>query len=411
MKLKEIISLSFLNFRANKFKSKVYISIMSILITIIICMSSGINSLNRFNNNYLNGDFRYRTIGVEVLNNNNKEIKEKLEKQNIKYVSTIFENNNVFSQTVRIKGGKGSINLYGKYSGINYTINSGRDIQNDNEIICSSKFYAGNWTTIHDEEKYTDLTKQLGQKIKITYDKEHVIADYQSELLGTYEHELELVGTFDVSKDLTEYDICYVSTNFFEKVVDENSNIYSDYYLSQLKNEVYVLVDSYKNVEYVKKVLSDNGYNLEMYYEMDLEPFYLIEEIINKASIVIIIISSICAFLFIRSTIIESNKNIALYELLGYKKKDIKLIFLFQYLINLVISFIIGIVISHIIRIIIVSILSKDPNYSILNIFISYKEGLLYFMIVSIITLLSIILLFATKIKKNSPIKLMEGKL
>lgn len=411
MKFKDIISLSFLNFKSNKFKSIIYILIISILITIIICLSSGINSLNKFNDDYLNSDFRYRTIGVEVLNNNNKEIKEKLEKQNIDYVATIFENNNAFSQTVRIKGKNESINLYGNYSGINYTINSGRDIKNDNEIVCSSKFYAGNWSIVHNEEEYTDLTKQLGKKINITYDKEYVITDYQSELLGTYEHELELVGTFDVSKDLTEYDICYVSTNFFEKVVDENSNVYSDYFLSQLKNEVYVLVDSYKNVESVKKILSDSGYNLEMYYEMDLEPFYLIEEIINKAKIVIMIISSICAFLFIRSSILESNKNIALYELIGYKKSNIKLIYLFQYLINLVISFIIGIILSHIIRIIIINILSKDPNYSFLNIFISYKEGLLYFVIVSIITLLSIIWLFATKIKKNSPIKLMEGKL
>ena len=411
MNIKDILELSWLSFKKNKFKKRIYILILSIIMLLIICVFSGKNSLVKFNEDYLNSDFHYRTIGISTDPTKNQELKEIVENMNIEHVSSVFKDNKSFHQTATYEN-EGSIVLYGNYEGINYTINSGRDIQNDNEIICPSTMYPGNWSSAHNADEYIDMESKIGSPINITYNKYQVIDEHHKKTIKTYEKELVLVGTFDVSENLTAYDICYVSTNFFEKVVEEKKQVYNDAnYVNIHENEVYVLVDEYKNVDSVMNTLSKLGYELQLYYEMDLDFFNEVVEIIHIASLVVLGISIICVCLYINNVLQENKKNIALYELLGYEKKNIQLIYFFNYLANTIISFIISVFIAHIIKTAIVYFFSLDPNFSFLNIYIFYKEIVIYLLFIVLIIFISIITLFKLKYKKFSPIKLMEDKL
>lgn len=411
MNIKNIFELSWINFKTNKFKNRTYILIFTIIMTLIICVFSGKNSLMKFNDDYRNSDYHYRTIGVATDNYNNAELKETLENMNIEHVTAVFKDNDSFYQIVKYEVG-GSIELYGNYEGINYTLNSGRDIQNDNEIICPSTMYPGNWTLVHDKSQYIDMTQKIGEKININYNKLYIIDEDTEEILNTYEYQLELVGTYDVSEDLTAYDICYVSTNFFEKVSEEKEPVRADKnYIDIYEYEVYVLVDEYKNVDSVMKTLSDAGYELQLYYELDLDFFDEIVALIDKVSIYVLAATAICVCLFINNTLQENKKNIALYELLGYEKKNIQLIYFCHYLINTIISFIISVIVAHLIKFGVMYVFSLDPNFSFLNIYIFYKEIIIYLLFIILIIFISVIALFKLKYKKFSPIKLMEDKL
>ena len=413
MKIKDILQLSWLNIKSSKFKNIIFVSVIAIFMTIIMCIFSGRNSFLKFVDDNMNGDFEFRLIGVMTNNYNNQELKENLEKMNIKHVTNVFKDSNAFYQLVNFGDDSFSkIDLYGNYKGINYTIDSGREIKNDNEMICSSKFYPGNWTEVHNDDDFVNMKEHLNEEFKISFDKYYIIDNNNRELIKSYEYKLKLVGTFDVNKDLTGYDVCYVSTHFFEKISEENTSIYKDEEaINEFENQVFVLVDKYKNIDSVTKKLTDSGYQTQLYAELDLSFFTTVEFVINIITIIITIISIVCVYLFIKNILEENCKNIALYKLLGYNDKNINLIFSSQYVINTSIALIISIVLSNIIKIIISSILALDPNFSVLNIYIYYGHSIVYFIFVITIILISTNYLFKNKFNYIQPIKLMEDKL
>ena len=302
MKIKDILQLSWLNIKSSKFKNIIFVSVIAIFMTIIMCIFSGRNSFLKFVDDNMNGDFEFRLIGVMTNNYNNQELKENLEKMNIKHVTNVFKDSNAFYQLVNFGDDSFSkIDLYGNYKGINYTIDSGREIKNDNEMICSSKFYPGNWTEVHNDDDFVNMNEHLNEEFKISFDKYYIIDNNNRELIKSYEYKLKLVGTFDVNKDLTGYDVCYVSTDFFEKISEENTSIYKDEEaINEFENQVFVLVDKYKNIDSVTKKLTDSGYQTQLYAELDLSFFTTVEFVINIITIIITIISIVCVYLFIK---------------------------------------------------------------------------------------------------------------
>lgn len=171
------------------------------------------------------------------------------------------------------------------------------------------------------------------------------------------------------------------------------------------------MVDEYKNVDLVIKKLSNMGYQTELYAELDLDFFSSVEVVISITTIILSVISIICVYFFIKSTLQENYKNVALYKLLGYEDKIVSLIYLIQYITYTNIALIIGIVLSNIIKIIISSILTFNPNFSVLNIYIFYGPGMIYYLFIIIVIFISLFILFKIKYKKYSPIMLMEDRL
>ena len=258
------------------------------------------------------------------------------------------------------------------------------------------------------------MNQEIGKYFDITYDKYLRIDREKTEVINTYNHTMKLVGTFNSTKTLLGYNVCFVSSSFFEKMKEEQKTIYIDPKLEEEAHdglEVLVLVDKYTNMSNVSKELKSAGYDVYPYSTVDLSFFNTILSIINIVSIIILFTSIICVYLFIKSTLFEERKNIALYKLLGFNTHNMNLIFLFQYIINSAISFVISITMVNVIKNLIQNIIAKDPNYNVLNISVSYGEGILYMIFIILIISITLLLLFKNKIKTTSSIQLMEGNL
>ena len=115
-----------------------------------------------------------------------------------------------------------------------------------------------------------------------------------------------------------------------------------------------------------------------------------------------------CIFYFIRIALSESKNDIALYQVLGYDTRSVKKIYMIQYFILITLALLISLIISFGVIALANSVMSNDPNFSVLTIRLSLSEILLYYLFLLLITFLVVILLFK-KIKENKSLVFLMG--
>ena len=268
----------------------------------------------------------------------------------------------------------------------------------------------GDWTSKHNINNYINMTDKIGNKLHISFNQKYVKSSNEVNIINNYDYDLNLVGTYDTNEELTGYNKCYISKYLFEKLSSESEIKYSQEYLNSKEKydsypPVLVLVDDFKNVDTVMKVLEDASLNTYI-PELDLEFYETIFKYMNFATIIIVVASVFSIYYFIKSTLIESIKNIALYQVIGYNLKDIKKIYIIEYIIKIIISLFISFVISIILKNIGMFLLSSDPNYSVLKLSLSLYEVLIYLIIIIVIVYLVIKILFKKIAKEKSLIYL-----
>ena len=161
----------------------------------------------------------------------------------------------------------------------------------------------------------------------------------------------------------------------------------------------YLIVNDYKNVNKILKILIDKGYDAVVDSELDMELYYLIHNILKYVCLGTIILSTITIYLFIKSIIKENINNIKLYKLLGYDNKLIKNIFKYQYYILTFIAFVLNLFLTPIIKKLFIDIMKNSPEINILTININYSISMLFLVFVLIIITI-IFNLFFSKLKK-----------
>ena len=409
MRCSYLLKLALSNIKEKKYKTKIMVFIFALFMILICCFFSFKNSFYDFIDNWLNKDYNFKLIQVNTNNKIYDEVVSDLKKLNNKHISNIFKDNTKLMVQANLAGY--NVEFYGDYDGFDYNILSGRDIKDMYDVVCPNYMIGGDWTSEHDKNKYVKTNDKISNKLHMQFKQLYVISEKDREVLNVYDYDLKLVGTFDSEKELIGYNKCFISVELFNKVLDESGTIYSDEYLKTRVNyddlEVEVLVDKYKNVNEVRKQIEDIGYKTYI-PEMDLSLYETIFEIVNIATIIIGLTSVGCVFYFIRIALSESKKDIALYQVLGYDIKSIKKIYMIQYFIIITLSLLISLMISFGVITLANSVMSNDPNFSVLTIGLSLSEILLYYVFLLSITFLVVILLFK-KIKKNKSLVFLMG--
>ena len=409
MRCSYLLKLALSNIKEKKYKTKIMVFIFALFMFLICCFFSFKNSFYNFIDNWLNKDYIFKLIQVNTNNKSYDEVVSDLNKLNNKHISNIFKDNTKLMVHANLAGY--NVEFYGDYDGFDYNILSGRDIKDMYDVVCPNYMIGGDWTSEHDKSKYVKMNDKIGNKLHMQFKQLYVISEKDREVRNVYDYDLKLVGTFDSEKELIGYNKCFISVELFNKVLDESETIYSDEYLKTRVNyddlEVEVLVDKYKNVNEVRRQIEDIGYKTYI-PEMDLSLYETIFEIINIATIIIGLTSMGCVFYFIRIALSESKKDIALYQVLGYDIKIIKKIYMIQYFILITLALLISFMISFDVIALANSVMSNDPNFSVLTIRLSLSEVLLYYVFLLSITFLVVILLFK-KIKKNKSLVFLMG--
>lgn len=408
MNFKDTFYLAWMNIKSSKFKSIIFMLIISLFFILIACFSSGSKTISSFATQLLNKDFHHKIISINVQNNDRAQTINKLQQLDLSKITKIYSSNydlfksvDINDETINING---NIELYGKYDGINYTLDSGRDIKNENEAVCSSNFYPGNLSGLSNQKQMFNMKEKLGIEINVTYEKIFVAKDGKVEVLNTYNLPLKMVGTFDWEKDLTGYNVCYVNGTTFDKVLNNSKTIYEDSKIEEKRFSnlgILALVDKYENMDKVMTQLTEKGFDVSPYYKLDISPLLVIEKVVNYLMLFIFISSLLIVYKFVKNTYKENEDKIKLYQRIGYKNKIVRKIFILQYILLAFISFIITLIIVPILKGIVSYIFSKNPNLSFLNIELSFIEMILYLVFVIFV----IIILFNIKFSMTNRLK------
>ena len=407
MKFNDMLKISLLNIKSNKFKCLIYTLIILFLYLLLTITFSGTDSIFKFFDKYLNANYMFRTIVVNVDNNNREDIIENIEKAKIKEVKKIFASYNSLISTLDIEESEiphiskseisnASISAYANYSELNYKITNGRDIINENEIVCPSKFYPN---ILHDSKDIINLNEYLGKKINVSYSKKYFPIQGESKILKTYKESFILVGTYDIEDLLTDLDTCFISANVVKTINEKVTPVYEDKNIEEKTKsdmDIVILVDKYENIDKVSSKIQKLGYTAQKQYEIDLELYLLFKEILKYVCLGISIVSIIIVYLFIKNILNECKDNIKLFKLIGYNNKKIKSIFILEYLILTLVAFILHIFIIPFIYKFALNIISQNPDLFVLKIYVNCIGSLIYTLFVSLL----VFIIFNIKFKK-----------
>ena len=407
MKFNDMLKISLLNIKSNKFKCLIYTLIILFSYLLLTITFSGTDSIFKFFDKYLNANYMFRTIVVNVDNNNREDIIENIEKAKIKEVKKIFASYNSLISTLDIEESEiphiskseisnASISAYANYSELNYKITNGRDIINENEIVCPSKFYPN---ILHDSKDIINLNEYLGKKINVSYSKKYFPIQGESKILKTYKESFILVGTYDIEDLLTDLDTCFISANVVKTINEKVTPVYEDKNIEEKTKsdmDIVILVDKYENIDKVLSKIQKLGYTAQKQYEIDLELYLLFKEILKYVCLGISIVSIIIVYLFIKNILNECKDNIKLFKLIGYNNKKIKSIFILEYLILTLVAFILHIFIIPFIYKFALNIISQNPDLFVLKIYVNCIGSLIYTLFVSLL----VFIIFNIKFKK-----------
>ena len=409
MKLSDMINLSFLNIKSNKFKNIIYLLIMLVLFLLLSIVFTGTKSIYNFFSKQLNSNIDLRIISLKLNYENKEKELNNIKSLNLKEVIAYYDSYYLINLSLSDNNDfnfseykNPNIAVYEYLDNYNIKVNSGRLIENNGEIICSSSFAPLGY--VSDAKDIKNITNKINNNLDINYNKKYYPIKGEEKIIKTYNKSFKLVGTYDIKQDLNYYNVCYISTDDYNEIKKNSLPVWeSDE--QEINNEkiksrnAYLIVNDYKNVNKILKILIDKGYDAVVDSELDMELYYLIQNILKYVCLGTIILSTITIYLFIKSIIKENINNIKLYKLLGYDNKLIKNIFKYQYYILTFIAFVLNLFLTPIIKKLFIDIMKNSPEINILTININYSISMLFLVFVLIIITI-IFNLFFSKLKK-----------
>jgi hypothetical protein len=311
-----------------------------VALTISYCLVSMVNEL--YSNN-----IGYRTLNV-ILNSD-----DDLEKiKNIDHVKNVvdfyYNNPNDVDVSEFDTDLTGHITFYPVIDDDYLVISSGKNISNDDEIVCSDYFYPYkaeqvNGKTIFNSKRILKPKDFIGKEFSLELEGDNGIGNFK------------IVGAFDSSKISTDLNACFVTMNRFSKMVDTEFNGGSGYYDPELGKSVFVpddssldkivVVDSYENVEEVISNLNKLNIDTTKYMELAEGYVQLLISVPFFLSLVLLFIFVIILESFLNKKIKYDSKNYAILKSVGYTRKQIvnidilgnSLIYLFSVIISIII--------------------------------------------------------------------------
>lgn len=404
MNLTKLIFSLKINLKSSKEKCILYFLIISLFFLVVNIVSSAKFSIEKFNDKYVNSDFEYKLLAVNVNDESKRlEIINTIYNLKIPQITKIFKSNmellagaDIHESTLDING---VIDIYGVYDGVDYEVNYGRKIKNKYEIVCPSTFSPRSYNN----EKFFQIQNIINNYVDLSY-KQYIVQNSNAEVYKEYNEKVKLVGTYDINEQLTSYNTCYVSTTLFEEIINNRETVYVNE--SEIVNphrdlSILLLIDDYNNMNEIQQVLLNNNITSVPYYVLDNDLVQMMQTILKYVTTIVIIVSALCIYKFIKNNFIENKQNIALYKLLGYDNKFIRNVLVIQYILLTICSFIFSTLLTILVKYIVRYILNFYPTFKVLSIYLLFNNTITLFLF-SICLLIVIIFLFFIRTKKDS---------
>ena len=366
-------------------KKIIFILIIIVLFLLIFIPFTFYKTYKSAVNNMLYTDFSLRIINIEEgydIANLNLETN--------KHVIKILNNfSYYYKEGYQDKNNEKRLTFIPAYSNFIPKITSGKNIENDNEIICPSKLSFG----VFDEENINnliDMQEQLNKTLNFTFYKliYHEDTDKTEEIPYTYS--FKLVGLYDAGDTYT-YDTCYLTEKSHSHIINETKP-YND---QEYAKTTAIFVDKYENVKEITDILDKNSIKYQI---STLDTEFL--TILLKSSIILIILficfSIIILNIYLNIILLEKRRNFALLKALGFQEKDIRKILLSCIFELLLQSLFYALLITMITKYSILYLVRNNVTFMTLNIKISYIPVIIYIIVI----MLSFSIIIFNKTKK-----------
>ncbi len=383
----------------NSYKGKEKKKIIIILICISLLLISSFSfksTMDTYINKGIKEDIWYRSIYVDV---NEKIMSEEETIKNLeelKHVDNVILDNEFYiTANINHEHFKGDFWLLGSNEKTRPKVSQGKNIENDNEVICPSRFYPeDNLEEITNltNNDFIDMTKFIGTNIDISYNQ---YVDENLFEVNTISKKLTIVGTFDNNSYYSDENKCYVN-NLLVQTINEESFKYID--IENQLSSIIVQVDNTDNVETVIEQIID----LELTASRVTYVNSKIISIVNIIIYIILAVSLIFSLIIINNIYMKDiNNSLSKFNILrtvGFRKRDLVKLNIFE-------NNFLALIITMILLIIIITI------YVIYNILIFYRPYLFLKIpiVISIESIIfSILLIF---VSLNLTTKKVNGKL
>ncbi len=254
-------------------------------------------------------------------------------------------------------------------------INYGRQVENDDEIICPSTMFFGSFDDV-DLKRGLRTKEYVGDEIEIDlYIHEK---DTNEKNIRYLNKKYKLVGTYDAAKPYS-YNTCYISEKEYYERLSE-TELYRNY---NPLGAIYI-----KNPEDRKKVGEILNREKIEYQEENLDYSFLTTTLVIAfiASLFLILFSTIILLVYIRKYIKENYKSLTLYKALGFNKKTIIKILFIETVALWIKAMIISIIITFIGGKILELLLCGITSYETLKIKLNLISIMIYFIIIIFIS-------------------------
>ena len=414
-----IINISFkhLKRKENIIFSIIITILILILLVVLTVLNFGLNLDDMINKKTL----LTRTLVVSKENHSEEELDSI---SNIKHVRTnvseLYYNGWwTYVSEFDFEENKGCIDIQPLFSNDDIKIINGRNINNEYEILVPTKFYPYSLMNDYGESKlYEDRIingkSLIGKTITVLSDKDEPMKTY---LMSDEEYEKEhrewnekrenitltIVGTYDSGMYFKEKDTVYADY----KLIDELKNCQNMYTLSINNDGSYeenfsyldgrmIIVDEFKNIEYVKKELERLGFDYSISFDFDKGMILLLTNLPICIGLIIFIITIIRNFIV--KKMYKNKKEIGLLEILGFNNKKIMKLYLYENITLILLSIIVSFVLYLVIIFEIIKYFSifQELYYDSLTFNIPY----LYIIILIIVLVIFIIKLIKKLINK-----------
>lgn len=262
-------------------------------------------------------------------------------------------------------------------------------ILNDGETICSQKFYPYNLYVEKDNKvsetlDYEDIlnsTNLIGNDLTIISDNK-----LNKDIF------VKIKDSFDATESLNSMNTCYITQSDFIKVkspykmmgsgVDIDGNEITDYY--EYDDNI-VIVDNYKNVDYVERELNKIGFNVVRVFNFDndMMQYYILIPIF--ISIIIFIICFNLMYSFLNKKSKHRLANYGILKSCGYENKLIINLEIIENILSLILCFVISFTIYYGALTFISKMYFKELFYENMLISIPYAFIMMEFVILAII--------------------------
>jgi ABC-type lipoprotein release transport system permease subunit len=227
-------------------------------------------------------------------------------------------------------------------------------------IICPINFYPNSNL---EDLKFVSSSKKVNLKNLVG---KYLTFDYKSNYESNkYNIKMKLVGLYQNSSNFLDENKCYVSQNTLKKIaIDQYSDdIDSETNKSNLDYQIsfIVEVDNINNLKSVESKLTNLGYNYEPMASVSIEYFNNIRHKMNIIIIIIITILFVFIIIVLQKKFKEESYQYKIKTFLGYSKSDIRLIYIFSSIFNILISIIGSILISFILVFIMKILINNYP--------------------------------------------------